>query len=122
MSVPVGKRNESKMEFLKNARDIEIIFIDLRLHKPKRYIFFFDKLLNYAIDLLSNVKAGNSIYPTSKEEVEMRQAYFKDAIACCQILVSQVEVINFKFKEEGIPIGLVQQLAEKLEKEVKTNG
>ena len=80
MSVPEGKRKESGMEFLRNARDIETLFIDLRIKKPKRYIFFFDKLLDIAINLLTMVKAGNSVYPENKIEVEMRQKYFKEGI------------------------------------------
>ena len=119
MAVPVGKRKESGMEFLKNARDIEEIFIDLRINKPKRYTFFFDKLLEYSFDLLSEVKAANSIYPENKSEVEMRQKYFKKALASCQILVSQVEVIHHKLKNDGIQIGLVEQLAEKIDYEIK---
>lgn len=63
MSVPLGKRRESEMNFLKNARDIEVLLITLRINKPKRYTFFFDKLLDCAFNLLSNVKAANSIYP-----------------------------------------------------------
>lgn len=119
MAVPVGKRKESGMEFLKNARDIEEIFIDLRINKPKRYTFFFDKLLEYSFDLLSEVKAANSIYPENKSEVEMRQRYFKRALASCQVLVSQVEVIHHKLKNDGIQIGLVEQLAEKIDYEIK---
>ena len=119
MAVPVGKRKESGMEFLKNARDIEEIFIDLRINKPKRYTFFFDKLLEYSFDLLSEVKAANSIYPENKSEVEMRQKYFKKALASCQVLVSQVEVIHHKLKNDGIQIGLVEQLAEKIDYEIK---
>ena len=119
MAVPVGKRKESGMEFLKNARDIEEIFIDLRINKPKRYTFFFDKLLEYSFDLLSEVKTANSIYPENKSEVEMRQRYFKKALASCQVLVSQVEVIHHKLKNDGIQIGLVEQLAEKIDYEIK---
>lgn len=119
MSVPVGNRKEASMEFLKNARDIEEMFIDLRINKPKRYTFFFDKLLDISIELLNKVKAANSIYPSNKAEVELRQIYFKEGLAQCQVLVSQIEVVHHKLKENGIPIGLVQQLAEKLEYEIK---
>ena len=119
MSVPVGNRKEASMEFLKNARDIEEIFIDLRIHKPKRYTFFFDKLLDYSMELLNKVKSANSIYPENKVEVELRQMYFKEGIAQCQVLVSQVEILYHKLKDDGMPIGLVQQLAEKLDYEIK---
>lgn len=119
MSVLVSNRRESGMEFLKNARDIEEVFIDLRINKPKRYTFFFDKLLDIAIDLLSEVKAGNSIYPENKDEVGMRQQHYKEAIAHCQILVSQIEVIHHKLKDDGLSIGQVQQLSEMIDNEIK---
>lgn len=119
MSVPIGKRSESSMEFLSNARDIEIIFIELRIKKPKRYTFFFDKLLEYSFNLLSTVKAGNSIYPENKSEVEMRQRFFKEGIAYCQVLMSQIEVIRYKLQDDGISINQVQQLSEKIVHEIK---
>lgn len=119
MSVPAGDRRESGMEFLKNARDIEEIFIDLRINKPKRYTFFFDKLLDVAFNLLSEVKAGNSIYPTEKEEAKIRQRHFKEAISQCQVLVSQIEVVHHKLQNDGISIGQIKQLATMLEKEIK---
>lgn len=119
MSVPRGQRKESGMEFLKNARDIEEIFIDLRIKKPKRYSFFFDKLLGYSFNILSEVKSGNSIYPENKLEAGMRQRHFKEALASCQVLVSQIEVIHHKLKDDGISIGQVQQVAEKLNDEIR---
>ena len=119
MSVPVGKRKESGMEFLKNARDIEEIFIDLRIGKPKRYSFFFDKLLDYSFNLLSEVKAGNSIYPQDKKEAGMRRRHFKEALACCQVLVSQIEVVHHKLQTNGMSIGQVKDLSEKLDGEIR---
>lgn len=94
MSVPIGNRKEATTEFLKTARDIEETFIDLRINKPKRYTFFFDKLLNYSFNLLSEVKAGNSIYPENQSEVRMRIEHFKEGLAQCQVLVSQIEKVS----------------------------
>lgn len=119
MSVPVYRRNESPTEFLRTARDIEEIFIDLRINKPKRYTFFFDKLLEYSFNLLSAVKAGNSIYPENQDEVRIRIMYFKQGIAHCQVLASQIEVVYHKLKIDGIPVGLVKELSEKLTYEIK---
>lgn len=119
MSVIESKRKEATTEFLKNARDIEEIFIDLRINKPKRYSFFFDKLLDYSFNLLSSVKAGNSIYPENEIEMKMRQKYFKEGLAYCQVLNSQIEVVASKLKEDGISIKLIQTLAEKIIYEIK---
>lgn len=119
MSVPLGNRKEAGMEFLKNARDIEMAFIDLRINKPKRYAFFFDKLLNIAFELLSEVKAGNSIYPENMIEAGMRQRHFKEGLANCYVLLSQIEVVRYKLKDDGIAIGQVQQLADMLTQEIR---
>lgn len=119
MSVLEANRRESDMEFLKNARDIEELFIDLRISKPKRYTFFFDKLLDYSFDLIAEVKAANSIYPENKDEVGLRQRHFKEALAKCQVLVSQVEVIRHKLKDDGITIGQVQETSKMISDEIR---
>lgn len=119
MSVVKGKRSVSGMEFLKTARDIEEMFIDLRIHKPKRYSFFFDKLLNISMDMTTAVKSGNSMYPQNLEEAQTRIDYFKQGICLCQALVSQLEIIQHKLKDEGISAGDMVLLSDKLTNEIK---
>lgn len=119
MSVVLGKRKESSMEFLKVARDIEVTLIDMRMNKPKRYIFFMDRLFKLSSNILSEVKIANSIYPENKSEVELRRWHLKEGIGLCQALVSQIEVIACKFKDDGISIGQVQQLSEMLTTEIR---
>lgn len=119
MSVVKGKRSVSGMEFLKTARDIEEMFIDLRIHKPKRYSFFFDKLLNISMDMTTAVKSGNSMYPQNLEEAQTRIDYFKQGICLCQALVSQLEIIQHKLKDEGISAGDMVLLSDKLTSEIK---
>ena len=49
MSVLVGDRSESGLEFLKNARDIEETFIRMEINKPKRYGKYLGRLVEYAM-------------------------------------------------------------------------
>lgn len=119
MSVLVGDRSESGLEFLKNARDIEEKFIRMEINKPKRYGKYLGRLVEYAMQLLSEVKAGNSFYPTTKLDVDTRQVHFKEGIALCQVLVSQVEVVHDLFGNDGISIGEVHEIAEMIEKEIR---
>lgn len=119
MSVLVGDRSESGLEFLKNARDIEEKFIKMEINKPKRYGRYLGRLIEYAMQLLSEVKAGNSFYPTTKLDVDARQVHFKEGIALCQVLVSQVEVVHDLFGNDGISIGEVHEIAEMIDKEIR---
>lgn len=119
MSVLAGDRNESGLEFLKNARDIEEKFIRMEINKPKRYGKYLGRLVEYAMQLLSEVKAGNSFYPETKLDVDTRQVHFKEGIALCQVLVSQVEVVHDLFGNDGISIGEVHEIAEMIDKEIR---
>ena len=119
MSVLVGDRSESGLEFLKNARDIEEKFIKMEINKPKRYGRYLGRLVEYAMQLLSEVKAGNSFYPETKLDVDTRQVHFKEGIALCQVLVSQVEVVHDLFGNDGISIGEVHEIAEMIDKEIR---
>lgn len=119
MSVLVGDRSESGLEFLKNARDIEEKFIRMEINKPKRYGKYLGRLVEYAMQLLSEVKAGNSFYPETKLDVDTRQVHFKEGIALCQVLVSQVEVVHDLFGNDGISIGEVHEIAEMIDKEIR---
>ncbi len=119
MSVLAGDRKEAAIEFLKNARDIEEKFIRIEINKPKRYKQFLSKLVDYSMNLLSEVKAGNSIYPSTKLDVDTRQMHFKEGIGLCQVLVSQVEVLHDIFGNDGLSIGEVREIAEMINKEIR---
>lgn len=118
MSVPAYKRNESKMEFLKTARDIEVKLIKLLAEKPKRYRFYYQQLINLSIDVLNNVKQGNSVYVETVSDAELRMRYFKISLAKLQALISQIEILYYLFKENGITIKAVEQLSELINKEI----
>ena len=45
MSVKACDRDVSQIEFLKNARDIEVYFIKMMVSRPKRYRVFYQKII-----------------------------------------------------------------------------
>ena len=117
MSVRVSDRCESSMEFLKVARDIECYFIKMMASRPKRYRFFYQKIINSAMDILNYVKRGNSIYVETKEDALLRMEQFKFAQAEIQVIGSQMEVIYYLFNDEGISIKQIEEITKMLEKE-----
>lgn len=118
MSVKACDRNTSNMEFLKTARDIEINVIKSTINKSKKYRFFYNKLIDMAIELVNHVKRGNSIYVENENDIMIRSQEFKLAIAECQAMTSQIEIMYYLFRDSGISIGLVENIAEMVNKEI----
>ncbi len=118
MSVKACDRSTSNMEFLKNARDIEINIIKCTINKSKKYRFFYNKLIDMAIELLNHVKKGNSIYVENQNDVMLRSQEFKLAIAESQAMLSQIEIMYFLFKDAGISIKLVENIADMINTEI----
>ena len=99
MSVIKSQRGLSEMEFLNNARKLEIYTIRRCVNTiPKRYTFY---LGQHLADAATQIYA-NSIYPTNAREVQIRREFFLKAYVECQNLVSQIEVayelIHFETK------------------------
>lgn len=97
MSVKACDRDVSKMEFIKNARDIEVYFLKMMVKKPKRYKLFYQYIIESSMNVLNYVKRGNSIYVERREDVLLRTEQFKRVIAELQALISQLEVIYYVF-------------------------
>ena len=98
MSVMRSKRDESKIEFLYTARQLQIYTIKKCISFPKRYTFYVSQpIANAATRVHEYVKMANSIYPTNAHEVQLRRDYFLKANAQLQSLVSQVEVAHELF-------------------------
>ena len=93
MSVIKSKRSTSEIEFLHNARELQIYSIQKCAHFPKRYTFYISQpLAAIATRIHEDVKLGNSIYPQNQHEAQMRLDYFLKARAECYNLVSQIEI------------------------------
>lgn len=102
MSVIKSKRNESEMEFVHTARQLQIHTIQKCVGFPKRYTFYISQpIANCATRIHEYVKCANSIYPTNQHEVQMRRDYMLRANAELNSLISQIEVANELFGIEA---------------------
>ena len=102
LSVIKSKRNESEMEFVHTARQLQIHTIQKCVGFPKRYTFYISQpIANCATRIHEYVKCANSIYPTNQHEVQMRRDYMLRANAELNSLVAQIEVANELFGLEA---------------------
>ena len=86
------------MEFIANARKLEIYSIQKCVGFPKRYTFYVSQpIANAATRIYEDVKRGNSIYPLNQHEVQLRRDCFIRANAELQSMISQLEVAQELF-------------------------
>ena len=102
MSVIKSERKVSEMEFLANARKLQIYTIKKCANFPKRYNFYISTpLAAISTRIHEHVKIGNSIYPTNESEYQLRREQFIMANAELQNLISQIEVASEIFGIEA---------------------
>lgn len=93
MSVIKSKRNESDVQFLATARDLELFTLKKCLKIPKRYTkLFTEYLAHLAFDVYNNVKMANAIYPDTIEKINRRTFYFDAATRYLYCLISQIDI------------------------------
>ena len=98
MSVIKSKRSTSDMEFIANARKLQIYTIQKCVNFPKRYTFYVSQpIANASTRIYEDVKRGNSIYPLNQHEVQMRRDCFIRANMELQSMISQLEVAQELF-------------------------
>ena len=99
MSVVKSKRNESCVEFVYTARQLQIYTIQKCVGFPKRYTFYVStQLANSATRIHECVKKANSVFPTNKHEAQLRMDYLIQANAELNSFVSQVEAARELFE------------------------
>lgn len=93
MSVPKSRRGESEMEFIYNARQLQLYTIRKCVGFPKRYTFYISQpLVNDSKRIHDDVKMANSIFPSNAHEAQIRRDYLLKAYAELHGMVSQLEV------------------------------
>lgn len=93
MSVLKSKRDESVVQFLDTARELEIYTIRQCAKFPKRFMFLITKdIVELSRKVYNNVKAANSVYPTNAAEVQVRKNYIIAANCALQCLISQLDI------------------------------
>lgn len=117
MSVLVSKRTESKFEAITHSVELHDMLIDLIQrnfgvrdiekfvrsrfaysveedeYAKHRYLMhnFKSRVDQLASQLTSNVRAANSLYPTSMSEYERRREYQNNAIVNCEQLIKELQ-------------------------------
>lgn len=98
MSVPKPQRSVSEMEFIRNARELQIFTIRKCKNFPRRFSFYVNiPLANASTRVYEYVKRGNSINPGNQHEVQLRRDCFLKANAELYNMVSQIEVAEELF-------------------------
>ena len=117
MSVIKSKRSTSEVEFLYNARQLQIHTIKKVTNFPKRYTFYVSQpIAACATHIHECVKCANSIDPLNQHEVQMRRDYFLRANAELNNLVSLIEVANELF---GIDMDALKYWMDMVELEIR---
>ena len=117
MSVIKSKRTTSDMEFIANARKLEIYTIQKCVNFPKRYTFYVSQpIANAATRIYEDVKRANSIYPLNQHEVQMRRDCFIRANAELQSMISQLEVAQELF---GIEMNTLKFWVDIIDSEIR---
>ena len=105
MAVLKSNRNESQLQFLDTARDLEIFTLRNCVKFPKRYTFFITtEIVRLSQSVYNNVKAANSIFPSGELEVQLRRDYLTKANCDLQCLISvsythqTLPTINLRFR------------------------
>lgn len=98
MSVIKSERTTSEMEFIANARKLQIYTIRKCVSFPKRYTFYVSQpIANASTRIYEDVRRANSIYPVNQHEAQMRRDCFLRANAELYSLISQIEVAQELF-------------------------
>ena len=93
MSVPKHERGVSELEFLYNARHLQVHTIRKCANFPKKYRFSISNPLELSARMIhGEVKKGNSIYPRNQHEFQMRRDCFIRAYAELYDFASQLEI------------------------------
>lgn len=93
MSVIKSKRGESAVEFLHTARELRIFTIQKCVRFPARYgPYVAEPMVKTAVSIHENVERANRIYPSTREQADLRLDYLTVAKWSVESLVSQISV------------------------------
>ncbi|MBQ3301921.1 MAG: hypothetical protein IJH04_07255 [Eggerthellaceae bacterium] len=93
MSVPSGERNESTVEFIYNARRLQIYTMRMTKSWPTRWRYDVSSpLVQDARYIFQEIKAGNKIWPANEHEAQLRRDHFMNAQGRLDSMISQIEI------------------------------
>lgn len=117
MSVIKSKRSESPVEFIYNARNLQIYTAQQVKNFGKTYTFILgQRMADMAFSIHDNVKKANSITPTNAHEVQTRRDLLLNAKSTLHSMISQIEVAEELF---GLKAGIKQHWSDLIYDEIR---
>ena len=117
LSVIKSQRSTSDMQFLHTARELESRTRRKCLSAPKRFTFYgLQELWLTARHIYSYVKQGNSVYPTTQHEAQMRRDMFITAGCLLQDYTSQLELLT---QDNVLTVEANEELSPFVDEEIK---
>lgn len=118
MSVPTWKRQQSKMEYVINAKNIVKYITERCLKLPKRLTFFMStKLVDASHKLYIGVLYIQSLYSKTEEHSKKRLELIEESIALLNYLCSMLDVL-YIYTEGKMTDKQFEILSNMLEKEI----
>lgn len=118
MSVPTWKRQQSKMEYVINARNLVKYITERCLKLPKRITFFIStKLVDASHKLYIDVLYIQSLYSKTEEHGKKRLELIEESIALLNYLSSMLDVL-YIYTEGKMTNKQFETLSNMIEKEI----
>lgn len=134
MSIPKYQRNESNVQFVTKAAALEAAVGAMCARLPKRWTETRARYItDCASDVLKNAVRANAIWPKTEDDLARREGHVQEAVGACQELQARLDALlvarpmkTVKGKDGEttrmvpcVPDGLLFQIAEKAEEEVR---
>lgn len=118
MSVPTWKRQQSKMEYVINARNLVKYITERCLKLPKRITFFIStKLVDASHKLYIDILYIQSLYSKTEEHSKKRLELIEESIALLNYLSSMLDVL-YIYTEGKMTNKQFETLSNMIEKEI----
>lgn len=134
LSVPKYQRNESNVQFVTKAAALEAAVGAMCTRLPRRWMETRARYItDCASDVLKNAVRANAIWPKTEDDLARREGHIQEAVGACQELQARLDALlvarptkTVKGKDGEttrmvpcVPDGLLFQIAEKAEEEVR---
>lgn len=134
MSVPKYQRNESNVQFVAKAAALEAAVGAMCARLPKRWTETRTRYItDCASDVLKNAVRANAIWPKTEDDLARREGHIQEAVGACQELQARLDALLVARPMKAVkgndgettrmvpcvPDGLLFQIAEKAEEEVR---
>lgn len=93
-----SKRSVSELEYVYNARNLQIATLQLTIKFPQRYTFYMgQRISQLSMAIYESVTMSESIQPKNDHEMQIKRDYLLKAYSLTQSLIAQIEVCHELF-------------------------